>query len=413
MINFFQVNIATALNSIRGHKLRTVLTVFIIALGITALVGILTTIDSIKASINKEFTMMGANTFTIRNRGIGIRIGKGGKGPKRYRPISFKEASSFKNSYNFPSTISISMIATWAATVKYRNNKTNPNIGVIGGDENYLKTGGFEIAQGRNFTSNEVQGNSRAIILGNELVNNLFKENEDPVNKVVGVGNKKFVVIGVLKEKGSSIGFGGDKNCIIPLGIARQVFEQDNTSYTVSVMAMGSHQLDQAIGEAESRFRVVRKDRLYDDSSFEIIRSDSLSTVLIENLGIVTLAATIISIITLLGAAVGLMNIMLVSVVERTREIGTRKAIGATPKTIRQQFITEAIVICQLGGITGILIGIPIGNILSFVLDIGFVVPWQWIIMGIIICVIVGVIAGYYPARKASQLDPIDALRYE
>lgn len=413
MYHSYIANIAIALKSIRGHMLRTVLTILIIAIGITALVGILTAIDSIKSSINKEFSMMGANTFTIRNRGLGIRIGKDGKRPKRYRPLSFKEASTFKNTFEFPSTVSISMIATWQATLKYRDKKTNPNIGIIGADENYLRTGGFEIARGRNFSEREVMGNSRVIIIGNELAETLFGNNENPLDKTIGVGSSKFRIIGILKEKGSSMGFGGDKNSIIPLGIARQEYEQEGTSYTISAMASGPEQVDPAIGEAETRFRVIRKDRLRDESSFEIIRSDSLSAVLIENLGIVTLAATIISIITLLGAAVGLMNIMLVSVVERTREIGIRKATGAASADIKRQFIIEAVVICQFGGLVGIVIGIPVGNIMSFILEIGFVVPWLWMLLGIALCMLVGVIAGYYPARKASRLDPIEALRYE
>ncbi|MFQ5335318.1 MAG: ABC transporter permease, partial [Flavobacteriales bacterium] len=265
MYHSYIANIAIALKSIRGHMLRTVLTILIIAIGITALVGILTAIDSIKSSINKEFSMMGANTFTIRNRGLGIRIGKDGKRPKRYRPLSFKEACTFKNTFEFPSTVSISMLATWQATLKYRDKKTNPNIGIIGADENYLRTGGFEIARGRNFSAREVMGNSRVIIIGNELAETLFGNNENPLDKTIGVGSSKFRIIGILKEKGSSMGFGGDKNSIIPLGIARQEYEQEGTSYTISAMASGPEQVDPAIGEAETRFRVIRKDRLRDE----------------------------------------------------------------------------------------------------------------------------------------------------
>lgn len=406
-------NIYIALRAIRGQLLRTTLTVMIIAIGITALVGILTAIDAIKQSINSNFTSMGANTFTIRNKGQNVRIGRGGGKPKTYRNISYTEAFRFKNIFNKVAPTSISALATFSATVKYGSEKSNPNISIFGADENYLLTMGYQLSSGRNFSSIELQTAANVVIMGAVLAKNLFKGNIDPIGKTVSIGSNKYLIVGILKEKGASMGFGGDQNCIIPLNNMRQYFSKPDLSYVINVLAPNANLLSLYIGEASGIFRRIRKVDLYEEDNFEIIKSDNLANILIDNIKYVTLAATLIGFITLLGAAVGLMNIMLVAVTERTREIGIRKAIGATQNMIKQQFLTEAIVICQLGGLLGILMGILIGNGISIIVNGGFIIPWVWILSGVIICYIVGLFAGLYPANKAAKLDPIEALRVE
>ena len=405
-------NIKVSLISIRSHLLRTVLTILIIAFGIMALVGILTAIESLKYSINSNFTRMGANTFTIRNREMKIMMGNDSKA-RRYESITYQEAVKFKESFDFPAYTSISTFATHTATLKFASEKTNPNIGVVGADENYLVTSGSEVEKGRNFTLQEILSGANVVIIGPELVTNLFKNKEDPVEQEVSIGPGKYKVIGVLKSKGSSMGFSGDKNCIVPLINVRQYFSRPNASYTISVLPKDSKQLDAAIDEATGVFRVIRKIPVGEDNNFEIAKSDNLAQMLFENIKYVTLAATIIGFITLLGAAIGLMNIMLVSVTERTREIGIRKAMGATKSIIKNQFLIEAIVICQLGGLFGIIIGIFIGNIISIFVGGTFIVPWIWIISGMLLCLAVGLASGIYPAMKAANLDPIESLRYE
>lgn len=406
-------NIQVAIGSIKSNLLRACLTMLIIAIGITALVGILSAIDAIKNSLNSNFTTMGANTFTIRNKGIGIRVGHGKRKPQNFSSITFKEALRFKQEYTFPATTSISTLASFAARLKYETEKTNPNIQVFGADENYLLSAGYEIEKGRNFSMQEVSAGVSTVLLGHDVAYALFKKGVSPLDKLVSIGSRKYRVIGVLKSKGNSMGFGGDKVCVIPIGNARQYFSRPDMTFTMSVLITNPQLMALAIDEAVGLFRKIRRVNNGDDDNFETVKSDSLATMLIENMQTVTLGATIIGIITLLGAAIGLMNIMLVSVTERTREIGIRKALGATQMTIKRQFLIESIVICVLGGLVGIIFGILIGNVISYMLGVGFFVPWFWIIVGVVICVVVGLASGYIPAQRASKLDPIESLRFE
>jgi len=409
---FFE-NLRIGMQSIRSHLLRTVLTVLIIAFGIMALVGILTAIDSIKYYLNSNFTMMGANTFTIRNRTMVVHMGNQSNAPRFFPAISYDQAVTFKTEYTYPAYTAIYTFATGNATIKFESNKTNPNVAVIGGDDNYMITSGNEIGKGRNFSPTELNHGSSVAILGSEVANTIFKNKEDPLGKIISIAGSKYRVIGVTKEKGSSMGFSGDRACIIPLNNVRERFSRPNMSFSVNVMTGQTWELEPAIGEATGLLRKIRQVPLNQEDDFDITKSDNIAEMLIDNISKVTWAARIIGFITLFGAAIGLMNIMLVSVTERTREIGIRKALGADKKIIRNQFLAEAIVIGQIGGILGIILGILAGNILSLVIGSAFIVPWGWIIGGVLLCFAVAIVSGIYPAIKASNLDPIDALRYE
>ncbi len=385
----------------------------IISIGIMALVGILSAIDAIKNGINNNFTSMGANTFTIRNAGMNIRVGRKGKKASSYENISFKEALRFKREFNYPVVTSISTLANMASRIKYGSKKTNPNIQVFGSDENYIITAGYDLEKGRNFNPAEVMSGGHLVIIGKDVEKALFNENENCIDRFIKIGAGNYKVIGVLKSKGNSAGFGGDKICILPLTTARQYFGSNDMSFTINVLTKNASLMDILLNEARGLFRKIRKIHITGKDDFGIVKSDNLASMLIKDLKTVTLGATIIGLITLLGAAIGLMNIMLVSVTERTREIGIRKAMGATQKTIKNQFLIESVVICVSGGLIGILFGIIIGNLISFALDTGFFIPWFWIITGVIICIAVGLLSGYLPAKRASQLDPIDSLRFE
>ncbi|MCF8304399.1 MAG: ABC transporter permease [Bacteroidales bacterium] len=405
-------NIRVSLNSIRSHFLRTILTVLIIAFGIMALVGILTAIDSIKFYLNENFTRMGANTLTIKNRTLRMHQG-GGVRSENYRNIDFDEAVEFTKSFDFPASTSLYAYATRTATLKYGTEKTNPNIPVLGTDDNYLSTSGNKLTEGRNFSPSELSLGANVAIIGSRVADDLFGKSLGVTGKEISLAGKQFTVIGVLESKGTGMGFSNDRLCIIPIQNLRETFPQSNLNFSINIMPEKPALLDDAIGEATGLFRVIRKLKLSEENNFEVAKSDNLARMLFENLKYLRMAATIIGLITLVGAAIGLMNIMLVSVTERTREIGIRKAIGAKRKTIRWQFLMESITIAQIGGILGIILGILIGNVLSLIIGSSFVVPWIWIIGGLLLCFAVALLSGIIPANKAARLDPIESLRYE
>ncbi|CAL1516551.1 ABC transporter permease [Chitinophaga sp. MM2321] len=416
-----------AYRSVSGNRLRTGLTVAIIAVGITVLVGILTAIDSMKNSIYTSFASMGANSFSLRNRDMQVHIGddnekasKGNKNVKKvkksnsYKPIRYQEALLFKQRYKFPATVSISFRASGIATVYKDDKKTNPNVQVIGGDESYLDISNYEISAGRNFNSLDVESGRNVAILGKDVAEKLFgKKLKDVVNNTIRVGDIRYRVVGVLATKGSSNIMSADNVVITTVNNTRRVFDRPNASYQIGVAVKDIKQMDAAQGEATGAFRIIRGLAINEEDNFVISKSDSIAEMLFASLSKVNLFAIAIAFITLFGSAIGLMNIMLVSVAERTREIGVTKALGATSHTIRTQFLYEAIIISVMGGLIGVFMGMLLGNIVSALLKSSFIIPWLWILIGVSLCAAVGLVSGIYPAYKASKLDPIIALRYE
>jgi putative ABC transport system permease protein len=413
MFKLFKENIRIAFGSIRTQLLRTILTVLIIAIGITALVGILTVVSALENTISTDFASMGANTFNInqyenttRNRGRDER--------EIINPIiSYPEAVAFKNKFNYPFTeTSLSFTATSTAEVKYESTKTDPEISIVGVDEHFITNSGLETSLGRNFTNFDIDNNTYVCIVGSDFEKGLLKD-INPIDKTISIRGAKFKVIGVLKEKGSTFGNSQDLRVLIPIQVARSLFTAPNINYTMSVMVSKKELLDQAIDNATSTMRRVRKLSPIRDNNFGVVRSDDLINRILGITKYLGWASWIISIITILGSSIALMNIMIVSVTERTREIGVRKALGAKRTTIAFQFFIETLLIGQFGGLVGIVLGILIGFGISTAMSFVFVIPWGAILAAFATSFSVAIVSGLYPALKASKLDPIEALRYE
>ena len=420
--------LSLAFRTVKSNKLRTGITVAIIAFGIMALIGIITAIEAMNQSLNENFSTMGANAFSIRYKDRQIHIGGGRndrvkkttkgalkeKNSNEGKIITYEEAKAFKQRFVFPALVSISIRGPRNVVVNNEKIKTNPNVVVQAGDENYLQLSGYSLSVGRNFNKLDVESGRSVCVLGNSVSKKIFGDNpQRSVDKIIKVANIKYRVIGILKDKGSSAFLNADNVVITTYNNIRRLFPTTGTSYNIGIMVNNIKDMDVAIGEATGTFRPIRKLDFTEENNFFVDKSDSIVQAFTNSLGSITTAAAFIGLITLIGAAIGLMNIMLVAVNERTREIGLIKALGGTKKSIRQQFLFESIIISLIGALFGIILGVLVGNLFGIVLKTGFVVPWGWVVTGIVVCSLVGLFAGLYPAYKASKLDPIVALRYE
>ena len=408
-------NIKLAFESIKSNFLRSLLTLLIIAVGITCLVGILTAIDSILFSMSDNFNRLGANSFRIFPASETLRSTNRGRITKRADPIKFDQAIAFKENYSYPGArVSVDTYCGGDFTIKYKDEKTNPTTRVIGIDENYLYTSAFELGAGRNFSPSEIFSGGNRAIIGFDIVDKLFDGKADKaIGQQIQIGGDRYLVLGTLAKKGNASGGGNDNRVFIQLFNAKKNYVTSTRNYNITVAVANAAEVDDALSQSIGIMRTVRKLRIADENDFDTRKSDSILNQLKDMTSTLRLATVVIATLTLLGAAIGLMNIMLVSVTERTREIGVRKALGATSKNILIQFLTEAITICIMGGLVGIVLGILMGFGVTVLVKGNFFIPWAWITLGLIVCIVVGVVSGLYPAMKASKLDPIESLRYE
>ncbi len=414
-MNSFE-NIRLALRSIRHNLLRSLITLSIIAIGIAALVGILTALDVLLLSLSSNLSDMGANSFNIERKYEDLQGNRRGRRAKRSAVISYDQATSFKEKYDYPNAkVSLALFCTSLATIKHKSEKSNPNVSVSGCDVNYVKMRGYKMAAGRIFSESEIEHGSHKAMIGWDICKLLFDSKpEKAIGKSISNGNVKYKIIGVMESKGSSMSSNEDRMILIPLTNAVRYYDNpDRSSYDVSVSVSDAIEMEPAESTAIGVFRNIRGLKAGQDNDFEIFKSDGIMEVLKENTVTIRISTIFIGLATLCGAAIGLMNIMLVSVTERTREIGVCKALGASRRNVLLQFLTEAVSISILGGIVGILLGILAGLGVAYALGGQFVMPWNWIALGFGLCFFVGVVSGLYPAARASALDPIEALRYE
>jgi putative ABC transport system permease protein len=413
MIGLFKENTKIALDSIKSQALRTSLTVLIIAIGIWALVGVLTLVTALENSLLNNFASMGANTFSISQYDYSSEINQNDSEQRVNPIISYPQAKAFQDKYNFPfTTTSLSFTAGSAIEVKYQDKKTDPEISVVGIDENFCPNKGLEVVKGRNMNSFDVANNNYVCILGSDFEKGLFA-NLNPIDKIISIRGAKFKVIGVLKEKGSTFGNSQDLRVLIPTQVARSLFSAPNINYDLDVMVHNEALLNEAVDDAIITMRRVRKLSPVEKDNFGIERSDDLRRTLMEEVAFLSVIAWVIGLLTVFGSTIALTNIMLVSVTERTREIGVRKSLGAKRSTIGWQFLTETFVISQLGGLLGLILGIGTGYLISSLLKFEFSTPWLAIIATIVTTIVVTIISGLVPALKAAKLDPVEALRYE
>ncbi len=411
--NIARENVIMAFAAIKSNRLRSALTISIIALGITSIVGILTAVDSIGASLDDAYSRMGAGIVNITSE-----YHRPGDRGRIRNPKEISKAQAERFIQYFPADQAIVTMFSMAASdiaVEAGGRKTTPNMHVMATDAGYLAYQDIRLAQGRNFTEDDIRSGAAYAILGSNVAASLFGagSTQEAIGSPISIKGVRYIVIGVAQSVGSAGSSSMDSRVLVPYTQALASLTDRSPDFSIGILPFEGTDHDAITAEATQAFRAVRRLAPYDDNDFEISQSDAVMAQLDETMGTLTLAAAIIGLITLVGAAVGLMNIMLVSVKERTREIGTRKALGASSKRIRNQFLLEAIIIGELGGAAGIVAGILIGNTVSAIMDNPFIIPWTWIGASILLCMAVGITSGYLPASRAAALDPIECLRYE
>ena len=400
-----------ALNSLRANKLRSFLTILGIIVGIFSIITISTVVSMLQNSIEEGVSMLGQTTFQIQKYPAMMDRGDRRKYRNR-KDLTIEQYEKLKEKLAGEAKAVGAEQWSFGKLFKYENNETNPNVQMVGCTPEAFPNNKWVAETGRNFNSHDVKRYERVIVLGRSLADNLFKQ-IDPIGLEVKVDNHKLKVIGVLEKQGSSFGDDPDNFAAIPITTWQSFYGKDGRSVNITVSSFTKEDYGDVIEKAIGYFRTIRKVPAGEEDDFGIFSNESVLTQINSMTAGVKIGAYVIALIALLAAGIGIMNIMLVSVTERTKEIGIRKAIGAKKANILFQFLIESVVLSLFGGFIGIIIGLVIGNLAGSAIGGETSIPLDWVAIGVLLCVIVGVGFGTYPAYKASNLDPIDALRYE
>lgn len=399
-----------ALASLTANKLRSSLTMLGITVGVFSVIGVMTCITALRGNIETGLNVLGANSFQI-SKFPAINFSDPWTRFRNRPDISFTQATRFKELMQGAAEVSL-MLRRGGRRVVYLDRRTNPNVRLIGGDENFITSRNFEIAAGRNLQPDDVEFGRAVVIIGNDIADKLFV-NEEPMGKLVRIDGQSYTVIGVMAPKGTSFGDNQDINAITTITQYLEIYGRSWRSMSINVQAENQESLAATQDTATGVMRLVRGLAPEHPNDFEIFSNESLIEAFNKVAGIVAVGAFVISAIALLASGVGVMNIMLVSVTERTKEIGIRKSIGARKRHILMQFLIEAVVLSLVGGLAGVLVGVVGGNVGARMLNASAVFPWAWATAGLLVCSGIGIGFGFYPAWKAASLDPIEALRYE
>ncbi|MCF8242442.1 MAG: ABC transporter permease [Melioribacteraceae bacterium] len=404
-------SVVMAFDSLTNNKLRTVLTLLGISIGLFSIIIVMTAIGAIQKSVEDTFNSIGTNNFIIQKYPA---INVGGHGSwRKYRnrkDLTVEMGERLIDMTSLPQAIGL-QLDRGGRVVKYGNESTNPDVELIGVNLDEFIVSDRVIGEGRGFTKQDIEYSRNICILGTDIVDKLFPSIY-PIGEEIRVGNLSLEVVGILEKKGSVLGASQDNFVIIPITLFTKTYG-DSRSGNYTIMAPSAELTQATMDEVIGALRVIRKVKPGEENDFEIITNDQLIDQFNDITQYFKLGAAVIAFIALVAAGIGIMNIMLVSVSERTKEIGIRKAIGAKRSYIRSQFVIEAIVLSQIGGLIGIILGVLGGNLVAVTLGVSVILPVEWILLGLTITTLVGVTFGAYPAFKASNLDPIEALRYE
>ena len=402
-----------AFSSIGVNKLRSILTMLGITIGVFSVIGVMTTVTALRGSIETGLSFLGTNFFQFGKWPTGLSGGSNRRKIEMRRNITLAQAMRYQQLMaGTADVVCLKVFDNKADQAVYNGHKTTPDVTFLGTNEYFVNANQYSIDQGRNLQSDDVELGRPVIVIGQDIVKRLFPS-ESPLGKTIKIAQRTYVVIGTFAQKGLVFGQSGDNWAIIP--ITRFFSDLGSEDFTVFIATEAPTHLvyNETMDKGLTAMRIVRGLKPEDENDFELYSNESLLSAFGKVADVISAGSFVISGIALLAAGVGIMNIMLVSVTERTKEIGIRKAIGARKKSILTQFLIEAVAISLVGGVFGILLGVGVGNLLAMWMKAEAVIPWDWVLLGLVVCSGIGIGFGFYPAWKAASLDPIEALRYE